>query len=54
MKYAEELDDVGAVEGGHVEHKDNFDPLDVGHSQEVGQGPDQAQQHREGREENRQ
>ena len=54
MKYNDEVDDVGAVEGGHVEHEDDLDPLDVGHGQEVGQRPHQAPQQKEGRDENRQ
>ena len=53
MKYAEKVDDVGAVEGGHVKHQHDLDPLNVGHSQEVGQWPHQTPQHREGRDENR-
>ena len=39
MKYNEEVDDVGAVEGGHVEHEDDLGPLDEGDSQDVGQRP---------------
>ena len=54
MKNAEEVDNVGAVEGCHVEHEDDLDTLDVGHGQEVGQGPHQAPQQKEGRDENRQ
>ena len=42
MKYNEEVDDVGAVEGGHVKDKDDLHPLDVDHGQDVGQGPEQA------------
>ena len=49
MKYDEEVDDVGAIKGGHVEHEDDLDPLDVGHSQDVGLGPGQASQQGEGR-----
>ena len=49
MKYNEEVDDVGAVEGGHVEHEDDLDSLDVGRGQKVGQRPNQAPQQREGR-----
>ena len=52
MKYDEEVNYVGAVEGGHVENEDDFHSLDVGHSQNVGQGTDQAPQHSEGRTEN--
>ena len=52
MKYYEEVDDVGAVEGGHVEHKDDLGPLDECDSQCVGQRPDQAPQRSEGRDEN--
>ena len=42
MKYDKEVDDVGAVEGGHVKHKDDLHSLNVDHSQDVGQGPQQA------------
>ena len=42
MKNDKEMDDVGAVEGGHVEHKDDLYSLDVDHSQDVGQGPQKA------------
>ena len=52
MKNAEKVDDVGAVEGGHVEHEDDLDPLDVGHGQEVGQRANQAPQRSEDRDEN--
>ena len=52
MKYNEEVDDVGAVEGGHVKDKDDLHPLDVHHSQDVGQGPEQAPKHSECRAEN--
>ena len=54
MKNAEEVDNVGAVEGGHVEHEDDLDTLDVGHGQEVGQRPNQDSQQKEGRDKNRQ
>ena len=52
MKYNEEVDDVGAVEGSHVEHKDDLGPLDECDSQDVGQRPIQAPQRSEGRDEN--
>ena len=52
MKYYEEVDDVGAVEGSHVEHKDDLGPLDECDSQDVGQRPIQAPQRSEGRDEN--
>ena len=52
MKYDEEVNYVGAVEGGHVENEDDLQSLDVGHSQNVGQGTDHAPQHGEGRAEN--
>ena len=39
MKYDEKVDDVGAIKGGHVEHKDDLDPFDKGHRQDEGQGP---------------
>ena len=42
MKNDKEMDDVGAVEGGHVEHEDDLHSLDVDHSQDVGQGPQKA------------
>ena len=42
MKYDKEMDDVGAVEGGHVEHEDDLHSLNVDHSQDVGQGPQKA------------
>ena len=52
MKYNEEVNDVGAVEGGHVEHEDDLGPLDEDDSQDVGQRPNQAPQPSEDRDEN--
>ena len=40
MKYDEEVNDVGAVEGGHVENEDDLHSFDVGHGKDVGQRTD--------------